>query len=147
MKVQFAGPERAEALAALHAAAFEAPWSEQAIRELMRSLGVLAFEGESGFVMVRVLADEAEILTLAVAPEARRRGLGRALVGAAVAAAETAGARAVFLEVAEDNAAALALYEAAGFERAGLRRGYYARPGGRPRDALVLRRALNTAGP
>ncbi|HEX8568501.1 MAG TPA: GNAT family N-acetyltransferase, partial [Caulobacteraceae bacterium] len=86
MKVAFAGPERAGALAAIHADAFAAPWTKEALADLMRSLGVLAFEGEGGFVLVRVLQEEAEILTLAVAPEARRRGLGRALVRAAAGA-------------------------------------------------------------
>ena len=145
MKVEFAGTERAAALAAIHAEAFDAPWSEQALADLMRSLGVVAFEGEGGFVLVRVLADEAEILTLAVVPSARRRGLGRALVRAAVGAATAAGAQALFLEVAAGNTAAVALYEGEGFERAGTRRGYYARPGGQAEDALVLRRALNRA--
>ena len=147
MTLAYAGPERAADLAALHARAFEAPWSEEAIAELMHSLGVLAFETPGGFVMVRVLAEEAEILTLGVSPEARRQGVGRALVQAAVSAAVTSGAQALFLEVAADNAAAVALYVGEGFERAGLRRGYYARPGGQPQDALVLRLALNRAEP
>ena len=147
MRVQYAGPDRAAALAALHARAFEAPWPEQAIVDLLHSLGVVAFEGEGGFILVRALPEEAEILTLAVAPEARRRGLGRTLVRAAVGAAQAVGAEALFLEVAADNEAAVALYEGEGFARAGLRRGYYARSGGAPQDALVLRRALNSAGP
>lgn len=145
-RVEYAGPDRAAHLAGLHASAFEAPWSEQALADLMRSLGVLSFETDGGFVLVRVLAEEAEILTLAVAPDHRRRGAGRALVRAAVAAAKAGGAKAVFLEVAEDNAAAIGLYESEAFARAGLRRGYYARPEG-PRDALLLRRALNSPGP
>ena len=146
MKVQFAGPDRAGALADIHARAFDTPWSEQDIGGLMRSPGVLAFEADAGFVLVRALAEEAEILTLAVVPEARRQGAGRALVRAAVAAAETAGAHAVFLEVAADNTAAIALYEREGFAPAGVRRGYYAKAGAPPQDALVLRRALNSAG-
>ena len=146
MRVEFAGPERAEALAALHAAAFDRPWTSGEIADLMRSLGVVAFEAPGGCILVRVLSEEAEVLTLAVEPAVRRRGTGRALVRAAVAAAETAGARAIFLEVAADNAPAVALYEGEGFERAAVRRGYYARPGGPAEDALLLRRPLNTPG-
>ena len=147
MTLAYAGPERAAALAALHAQAFDASWSEEAIAGLMHSLGVLAFEAPGGFVMVRVLAEEAEILTLGVAPEARRQGVGRTLVRAAASAAAASGAEALFLEVAADNSAAVALYEGEGFARAGLRRGYYARPGAQPQDALVLRLALNRAEP
>lgn len=147
MTVAYAGPERAAALAGLHARAFETPWPEAAIVELLRGLGGMAFEVEGGFVLLRVLAPEAEVLTLAVAPEARRRGLGRALLRAATAAAETAGARAVLLEVAEDNPAGLGLYAGEGFVEVGRRRGYYLRAGGAAADALVLRRALNSPAP
>ena len=145
MRPEYAGPERAGRLAEIHARAFDHPWAEPAIADLMRSPGAVGFEADGGFVLVRALAGEAEILTLAVEPGARRRGLGRALVRAAVGAAVAAGAEALFLEVAADNAAAVALYEGEGFARAGLRRGYYARPSGEPQDALLLRLALNSA--
>ena len=141
-----AGPERAEALSALHASAFDRPWSAQEIADLMRTLGVVAFEAPGGFILLRVLGEEAEVLTLAVEPAVRRRGVGRALLRAGLAAAETAAARAVFLEVGADNAPAVALYQAEGFEPAGARRGYYVRPGGAAEDALLLRRPLNTPG-
>ena len=118
-----AGPEDAAQLAALHARAFERPWSETETAALLRGVGAVAFATEDGFILLRALGLEAEVLTLAVAPEARRRGLGRSLVEAALAAAAAGGAEALFLEVAADNAAALALYEGAGFERVGVRRG------------------------
>lgn len=108
----------------------------------MRSPGVSAWEAEDGFILLRLAGGEAEILTLAVAPEGRRRGAGRALLRGALKAAEQGGATAMFLEVADDNAAAVALYRSEGFVEAGRRRGYYARPGGAAADALVLRRAL-----
>jgi len=146
MTVFPAGPERADALAALHAAAFAAAWSGAEFAELLGSPGVTAFEAEGGFILLRAAVGEAEVLTLAVAPGARRRGLGRALVRAGLAAACAEGAGAVFLEVAEGNAAALGLYESEGFELSGRRRGYYARPGGKAEDALLLRRVLNTPG-
>ena len=147
MKVCSAGPERAGEMAALHAAAFESPWGEAEIAALLRGPGGMAFAADGGFILIRVAADEAEVLTLAVAPEARRRGAGRALVREGVAAARAAGAEAMFLEVASDNAAALALYAGEGFAEVGRRRGYYARGRGQAADALVLRRALPSPTP
>ena len=143
MRPAQAGPEDADRLAALHARAFERPWSEAEFAELLRGVGVTAFAAEQGFILVRVLGPEAEVLTLAVAPEARRQGVGRGLVDTALEAAAARGAEAMFLEVAADNTAALALYERAGFERVGVRRGYYPRPDGPAADALTLRRLLS----
>ena len=99
------------------------------------------FDVVGGMLLARVAADEAEILTLAVAPPARRQGRAAALLAAAAARARDAGARAMFLEVATDNAPALALYSTAGFVEVGRRRHYY--KGGS--DALVLRLELNAA--
>lgn len=136
-----AGPEDAGALAALHADAFDRPWSQADIAAVMAGPGALALVVESrGFILCRAIAGEAEILTLAVSPAARRLGVGRALVEAAAGLAATQAAESLFLEVAHDNVAALALYASAGFERVGLRKGYYATGA----DAVVMRRALNT---
>ena len=151
MSLRFATAVDAEALHALHAQAFDQPWSAAEIERLMRILGGFAVvaedAGTQGFILVRTVADEGEILTLAVAPAFRRMGVGRALVESAAAEAARRGARTLFLEVAEDNPAAIALYDSAGFQAAGLRRAYYARPNARPADALVLRRPLNSAAP
>ncbi len=137
------GPEGAPALAAIHAQAFEHPWAAAAFDELLASPGVFALAiGDDGFILVRRVLDEAEVLTLAVLPALRRRGLARTLVEAAAAVARQAGAEALWLEVAEDNAAAIALYDACSFAPAGRRRGYYARTGAAAVDALVLRRDL-----
>ncbi|HEY8613806.1 MAG TPA: GNAT family N-acetyltransferase, partial [Roseomonas sp.] len=94
-------------------------------------------EGEppDGFVFARAMAGEAEILTLAVDPGARRRGLGGALLTAAVTEAGRRGAEVLFLEVSEANAPARALYARAGAMEVGRRRRYYADGS----DALVLR--------
>lgn len=148
MILEPAGADQAGALAAAHALSFDAPWSAADIAALLASPGAFALavrsDGEvHGFILARAIAGEAEILTLAVDPAVRRKGLASALLEAATAAARAAGAETLFLEVAADNAAALALYERAGFEAAGRRRGYYARKGGPPVDALVLRRTLN----
>lgn len=144
MKIAYAGPDEAARLAALHASAFDTPWSDADLLELMRGVGVTALAAEEGFILLRVLGPEAEVLTLAVAPEARRRGLGRRLVESALGAAAAGGAEAVFLEVAADNAPALRVYAAAGFKPAGLRRGYYRRTDEPAMDAVLLRRALNS---
>lgn len=140
-----AGVAETPALAALHALAFPPAdrWGAEALRLLLEMPGsyALLLPGQ-GFVMARLAADEAEILTLAVAPEARRQGVGGALLASALARAVAGGAAAMFLEVSVANAAARALYAAAGFTEAGRRRRYY--PDGS--DALVLRRALERPG-
>lgn len=128
----------ASRLASLHAQAFAAPWSEAEFADLLDQPGVFVVEEADGFILIRVVLDEAEILTLAVRPSARRAGLGGRLVGqGAVAAAQAGGVR-LFLEVAEDNVAARALYERAGFGQIGRRKAYYAAPDGGRTDALVL---------
>jgi len=127
------------ALAALHASAFPAPWSAAVFADLLAQPGVFAVAEADGFILMRVVLDEAEILTLAVRPAARGAGLGGRLAGQGAVRAAQAGATRIFLEVAEDNAAARALYDRAGFRQIGCRRGYY--DGGRT-DALVLERDL-----
>jgi ribosomal-protein-alanine N-acetyltransferase len=124
-------------LAALHATCFPDAWDAASLRTTLAAPGAFAFHDRDGFVVARVASDEAEILTLAVAPGARGKGLGRALLNAAIVEAEQRGARAIFLEVGRDNPAALALYAALRFANVGSRKGYY---GGR--DALVLRLSL-----
>ncbi len=138
-------------LAQAHARSFDPAWSASEIAALLVSPGAFAMAARAaedpdwvaGFLLARAIAGEAEVLTLAVDPAHRRQGVARALLEASAAAAVTAGAEAMFLEVAADNDAAVALYQSAGFESVGRRRGYYARPGGPPVDALVLRLVLN----
>ncbi len=124
-------------LAALHAVSFPDPWDAKAITALLATPGTFAFHAHDGFVLARVAAEEAEILTLAVAPAARGRGLGRALLQAAIAHAGAQGARSMFLEVGVENPSALALYAGLGFTRVGLRKAYLY-----GKDALVLRLPL-----
>ncbi len=135
-----AGPAAAAALAAIHAGAFppEQTWDEAAFATQLALPGVFArMDPAGGMVLARVAGDEAEILTLAVLPGRRRRGIGRALLAAALAEAGARGAQALFLEVAEANRPARALYQAFGFVAVGVRRGYYADGA----DGLVLRAA------
>jgi ribosomal-protein-alanine N-acetyltransferase len=149
VKLRSAWDHEAGDLARVHAQAFDHPWSASEIAELLRSPGAFAMVAEdaapAAFILCRAVAGEAEILTLAVEPAARRRGLARALVEAAAGVARIAGAEAMFLEVADDNVAAIGLYEAAGFDRAGLRRGYYDRGPQGYVDALVMRLDLGRA--
>lgn len=95
--------------------------------------------GLLGYVVALVVGVEAEIADLAVAPEARRAGVGRALLERALAELRDASVRTVFLEVRESNVAARTLYESTGFDSIGRRRGYYRSP---VEDALVLRREI-----
>ncbi len=138
-------PADAGLLARLHAAAFDRPWSAMDIHQLLSAGASGAVAGEAGFILWRTAGGEAEILTVAVDPALRRVGHGRALVAEAVRRAAGEGAQALFLEVAQDNVAAIALYESAGFAAAGRRKAYYPRPGAAAVDALILRRALNSA--
>jgi tRNA threonylcarbamoyladenosine biosynthesis protein TsaB len=124
-------------LAALHALCFDEAWNAASLRTLLATPGTFAFHHPDGFVLARMAGGEAEILTLAVAPRARGRGLGRGLLCETIATAQQMGADAMFLEVGSDNPAALALYAGLGFANVGSRKGYY-----RGRDALVLRLPL-----
>lgn len=140
------GAEAAAVLAGLHARCFAEAWSAEAFARLLSSPGCAALVARldaapAGFALYRVAADEAELLSLAVLPAARRRGLGRALLRAVQAQARARGAATLFLEVGAENRAAGALYRAAGFAVVGRRPGYYA-AAGPAGDALLLRRAL-----
>ena len=153
MNLSPAIPADAAAMAVLHAAAFETPWPEADIAQLLVAIGgfgVVARRGDqppAGFVLARAIAGEAEILTLAADPAQRRRGIGLALLTVAIGIARENGAGAMFLEVADDNTAAVALYAKAGFTEAGRRRAYYRRAGGKAVDARVLRLDLNSRHP
>ena len=137
------GAATAGRLADLHAQAFDAPWDAKAFDDLLDQSGVFALEAADGFILIRAVADEAEILTLAVRPAARQAGLGLRLVEQACVDAVTQGATRLFLEVADDNVAARALYARAGFTEAGRRAGYYGRQDGSRIDALVLTKTLS----
>ena len=141
--LSLATPADADILAAIHAGAFDHPWDAAAIANLLGQAGVFGIAAPGGFMLCRVVLDEAEILTLAVRPEARRQGLARRLTRAAGDAARGLGAERLFLEVAEDNVAARGLYADAGFVETGRRRAYYETAQGRT-DALIL--VLNLCG-
>ena len=133
------------ALAALHQRCFTTPrpWNEAEFAGFLADpLVFVLVEGDSGFVLGRVVAGEAEVLTLAVAPEARRRGLGRKLLARFIYQARLRAAETAFLEVAAGNAAARALYLAGGFAESGRRKRYFHSPDGTHEDAIVMARRL-----
>ena len=135
--------------AVIHAPSFAHPWSEAEFESLLASAACLAdgaFEGDAGplagFVLSRRAADEAEILTIAFAPRLRRRGAGRALLERHMKRLGETGTTRLYLEAAEDNVAALALYRRLGFKEEGRRKGYYRRDDGPAMHALVMARSL-----
>ena len=132
------------ALARLHARAFSMPrpWNAAEFADLLAQPSVFVLTETGGFVMGRVVLDEAELLTLAVDPDQRRLGIGRGLLTGFTDEAARRGGQTAFLEVAEDNAPARALYQGAGWVMAGRRRGYLKTGDGQPVDALVLRRTI-----
>ncbi len=135
-------------LAALHAASFDAPWTEQSFAEMLAAPGtgatIAALSDEpAGFIVSRRAADEAEVITIGVRPELQRRGIARALLNHELGELSGKGAMRCFIEVAVSNAPARALYEGSGFRQVGLRRAYYERPGGAREDALVMAREFS----
>ncbi|WP_298970306.1 GNAT family N-acetyltransferase [uncultured Roseobacter sp.] len=128
-------------LAALHHAAFvlERPWSAQEFEDLLSNPHVMLFAKPGGFALIRSVAGEIELLTLAVGPAHRRAGVADQLMRDWMDATmgETA-----FLEVAADNTAARQLYTKHGFAETGRRKRYYKRPNGPAVDAVLMTKAL-----
>jgi ribosomal-protein-alanine N-acetyltransferase len=144
-----AGAERAREIAALHRLLFEPGWDEAAVARLLDRPASLAFVAEAsgraelvGFLLAQVAADEAEILSVGVAPPWQRAGLGSQLVAQLVGRLRGLCVRDLFLEVASDNAAALACYRGLGFTAVGVRQSYYAHAANVRADAVVLKLAL-----
>lgn len=147
--VRRARGEDAVAIAALHAGAFAHPWSLMTIESMLADRTIHAHVAErngtvAGFILSRLAADEAEVLSVSTAAALRGRGLGRTLVKAHCDALVLARARQVFLEVEAGNMPAISLYRRLGFVDIGRRKGYYASPDGTRRDALTMR--LDLAG-
>jgi ribosomal-protein-alanine N-acetyltransferase len=142
-----AGPRDSAAIAALHGVSFHRGWSDGEIDVLLRDRNVAAHRAVIGrrlvgFILSRLAAGEAEILSVAVAASQRGRGLARSLLNLHLRRLAGLGVQAVFLEVGEDNVPALRLYRRAGFHEVGRRQGYYQDPAGTSTTALVLRRDL-----
>ena len=140
--IRRANVDDAPVMAALHATGFDDPWSTDSFAVLLAQPGVAGWlwgETPAGLLLVRAAADEAEILTIAVAPEARRQHGAQQMIAAALRVLAQGLTRRVFLEVAADNTAARALYGHVGFTPCGRRPGYYANG---KTDAVIMELAL-----
>jgi ribosomal-protein-alanine N-acetyltransferase len=138
-----AEPRDAAAIAAIHAASFQRGWGEDEVHRLLIDRSAVAHRAMigralAGFILSRLAAGEAEILSVAVAPAWRGRSLSRPLLDLHLRRLAGLGARTVFLEVDADNTPACRLYRRAGFREVGKRQGYYQSGAA----ALVLRRDL-----
>jgi len=133
-----------EAMARLHARAFadQRPWTATEFAGLLESRHTVLMADPMGFLLGRVLAGEAEVLTLAVDPDAQRQGRARRLLAQFLTDAAAQNATQAFLDVAADNTPARALYLQAGFREASRRRGYFPRAQGPAADAIVMARDL-----
>jgi ribosomal-protein-alanine N-acetyltransferase len=145
----WAGAEAAPEIAHLHASLFPEPWDAPSVTKLLEHPGATTLIARTGFpktsvgfILGQIAADEAEILSIGVAPEWQRNGLAGKLVTGLERAVKRAGAQRVFLEVAEDNSAARALYRRCGFAETGRRKAYYARQDGQRTDAILMSKAL-----
>lgn len=145
----WAEPAMAAEIASMHKMLFDPAWDEDELRKMLVDPCASALIAKvrlrhigpptpAGFVMARIVADEAEILSIGVIPPFQRRGIGELLIDGLQRAAKSAGARSLFLEVADDNTAARRLYDSAGFKQVGCRKGYYKRRDGTSADALTL---------
>lgn len=142
-----AGPRDAVALAALHGASFHRGWSEDEFERILVDPAVIAHRAMAGahlvgFIVSRLAAGEAEILSVAVNRARRGKGLGRRLLDLHLRRLAGLGAEAVFLEVDENNMPGCRLYRRAGFREVGRREGYYPAGAGQATAALILRRDL-----
>lgn len=133
-------------LADLHARAFPlGAWSARAFADQLAAPGSFLITRPHGFVLGQIAVDESELLTICTDPDHRRQGIARALLSAFCETAINKGATRAFLEVAEGNHPARALYDSAGWREAGRRRGYYKRQGQAPEDAILMDLPLTAA--
>jgi [ribosomal protein S18]-alanine N-acetyltransferase len=140
MVIEPATVDDLDAIAAIGLVSFARPWPRQTYADELarphaRVIVARADATVRGYAVTWSVGDEVELLQIATAPDARRRGVGQALLGAVCAAADRSGARQLVLEVRADNQAARALYAGHGFAVIATRRGYYADDG---QDAVVM---------
>ncbi len=146
--IEPAAPRDARRLSQLHALSFHRGWGEGEFDQMLRSREVLAHRlrlgrTTEGFIISRIAADEAEILSVAIAPDRRGRGLSRGLLTTHLGHLAGFGVAKVFLEVEENNQPAVRLYQRAGFRTVGRRERYYREAGGQELNALVMQRDLS----
>jgi ribosomal-protein-alanine N-acetyltransferase len=141
--------DEAGAISELHIQLFEKGWDADGVRRLLEHPACVALVATTkrapdliGFIIAQLTADEAEILSIGIDKAWQRKGIGRALVEALIGLAKRKEARRLFLDVAESNHAALALYTALGFTRMGLRKDYYLFANGQRENALLMTRQI-----
>ncbi|MFK8253599.1 GNAT family N-acetyltransferase [Ancylobacter terrae] len=144
-----AAPADAAALAAVHATGFRLPWETQEFERMLvdpLSRGWVATDGPRGpvvgFVLLRGVSPETEVLSIALAPRWRGSGVARGLMERAFGELAAEGFTMIFLEVEEGNGPALRLYDRAGFQEVGRRAAYYRNADGSPVAAIVMRRDI-----
>ncbi|MBD5389292.1 GNAT family N-acetyltransferase [bacterium] len=126
-----------EQIAALHAKCFpDRPWGADEFADLKKS-GCDIIASDNGFIVYRATLDEAEIITIGVAPDARRSGIAAAMLGIVEHELRQKNIKKIFLEVADTNTAARALYTAAGYQPVGRRPKYYDGV-----DAIIMEKVL-----
>lgn len=152
MVVREASIADCDVLSEMHASAFRRGWSGAEFEALLVQPGVRALIADwrnsfgrrmpAGFILLQIAGDEAEVLSIAVVQECRRRGIARRLLEDALRHLYREGISNLHLEVEEGNAAALGLYRVMDFSQTGRRPDYYGQGSGPPRGALVMRRQL-----
>ena len=161
VSIDAVGDESADVLALAHRDCFDTAWTAETFRQMLSIPGTMALvaladvDGRAdmpdvaGFIVVRAVSEDAEILTVGVRPHHRRGGIGRRLLNRVFELMRQAGATSMLLEVAQDNRSALSLYRRCGFTEVGRRPNYYRKEtqeqaSNRPmaRDALLLRAAI-----
>ncbi|MEM7660758.1 MAG: ribosomal protein S18-alanine N-acetyltransferase [Pseudomonadota bacterium] len=149
MSYRILGGLDGDEMAELHSTSFDRPWDSESFAALLKRptcLGVGAVLAPTptltGFALFQHVEHDAEVLTLVVSPKERRRGIARALLQTGEHHLAARACSRLFLDVAEDNFAALALYKELGFQIEGRRTNYYAQPNRESVDALVMSRAI-----
>ena len=148
LHIEPAQPRDADAVAKLHAQSFYRGWPRQDIEAYIIDPDTPTLVASDqrhkvvGFAMLRILGDDVELMTIAVEPKFRGKGVGRALMQACFEDLMMTPVKRMVLEVAADNPAAIKLYRQLGFQQISERKGYYARPDGQPATALVMARNL-----
>ncbi len=129
------------ALAMVHSVA----WGVPTFKGFAEARGAVIVQFENAFALGRVIADEGELLTIAVHPDAQGQGVGRDCLEVFELEAAKNGAKRIFLEVSAQNVPAIRLYQSSGYSETGRRPGYYTAPNGQRSDALMMSKQLAPA--
>ena len=144
IRIETATSAHCHVFEALHQLSFDKPWTAVEFEQIMNQPGTCAFVAVTaqitplGFIVVRSVVDEAEILTLCVDPQHRGCKIATRMVGSAITSCKTRGINRIFLEVAEDNHTAIRLYQRCGFTAVGERPAYYRKRGLAPVKAIIM---------